>query len=701
MRFIAIAENRPRPLQWRIRRYAETTIVNDPARAGKQGAKIVERRAARAVLTPGNPRLKGRVAMRPSHTRAAAPPLVFALAFTLLSAPAPAPAQSGGAQTQSGGAQSQAAGAQSPEPAPKVFCDPFHARSLVREQLSEAKAFENVAKRIGLLTSAADLLWPYDQRAARDLFTEAYELAVKDFREHKDKQVQLAKGVFEQRPDQRFVVMTAVARRDPAWARTLAEGVAEERRREAEEAKDAATRQWDGKPKGAEDTLWLAMSLLPVDRGTAMTLARGSFRFPASIPLMLFLFRLAEQDAPAADALYREALAAYADRTATDLAYLAVYPFALNHEPATVPASVYYRMPPNFSPAPQLRELFLDALFRQVESKFKTPEVAPADPDGMPSEQAQLLTTLVMLEPHIARLNPALLERAQLLKGLASAAAHAASRASADSFAQFARETEEEGIFSQALEKAERGTDSRRPAYDISNLVMAARTGDEFERAEPFLDKIDNREFREKLAGYFYFLWTQAAVKEGQLDEATRLSKKVGELDYRALLSFEIAEAALKRRDDRARADELLDSVAADALKAKDTPEKARALLGVAHLYANFDVPRAAQVLRGAVKVINTLPDPDFSSDSVGRELSDGTFMVYAMHRLPGIKLENVFRELGARDFGAALSAANELSDKYLRATAVFALASKCLEESEKQNKENKPAPARGAKKTP
>ncbi len=216
---------------------------------------------------------------------------------------------------------------------------------------------------------------------------------------------------------------------------------------------------------------------------------------------------------------------------------------------------------------------------------------------------------------------------------------------------------------------------------------MAARSPEEFERAEPFLDRVDDREFREKLAGYFYFLWTQAAVKEGRLDEATRLSKKVGELDYRALLSFEIAEAALKRRDDRARADELLDSVAADALKAKDTPEKARALLGVAHLYANFDVPRAAQVLRGAVKVINALPDPDFSSDTVGRELSDGTFGVYAMHRLPGIRLENVFRELGARDFGAALSAAGELSDKFLRATAVLALASKCLEESEKQNK--------------
>ncbi|HJQ31381.1 MAG TPA: hypothetical protein VJ866_04335 [Pyrinomonadaceae bacterium] len=639
--------------------------------------------------------------MRPSHTRAATPPLVFALVFMLLSAPVRTPAQSGGAQAQANGAQTQAGGAQSPEQAPKVFCDPFHARSLVREQLSEAKAFESAEKRIALLTSAADLLWPYDQRTARDLFTEAYELAAKDFREQKDETPTLRNGVLTQKVDRRFVVMSAVARRDPAWARTLAEGVAEEKRREAEDANEAKLSAQVAQARGAEGTLNLAQSLLAVDRATALALARGSFRLPATYTLILFLFKLAERDAAAADALYREALAAYADRTATDLVYLSVYPFALNHEPASVPVSVYYKPPSGFSPSPQLRELFLDALFRQVERKFKTPEVAPAESNGMPSEQGQLLTTLVMLEPHIARLNPALLERAQWLKGSASAAASNSSRLSADSFAQFAREYDEEGMFERSLEKIESERDAGRRALAVAKLIMSARTEDEFERAEPFLDKVDDAELRRQLASYLYFLWTQAEVKEGQLDEATRLSKKVGELDYRALLSFEIAEAALKRRDDRARADELLDSVYADALKAKDTPEKARALLGVANLYTNFDVPRAAQVLRSAVKVINTLPDPDFSSDTVGRQLGNEAFTVYAVHSLPGIRLENVFRELGARDFGAALSAAGELSDKYLRATAVFALASKCLEESEKQNRENKAATPPAKQKKP
>ena len=102
-------------------------------------------------------------------------------------------------------------------------------------------------------------------------------------------------------------------------------------------------------------------------------------------------------------------------------------------------------------------------------------------------------------------------------------------------------------------------------------------------------------------------------------------------MDYRALLSFEIAGAALKKLNDRARAIELLDAVASDAEKAPDTPAKARALLGAAHLYADFDVTRASQVLRAAVKVVNQLPDPNFSFETIGRELGNKVFTIYAM----------------------------------------------------------------------
>jgi hypothetical protein len=236
--------------------------------------------------------------------------------------------------------------------------------------------------------------------------------------------------------------------------------------------------------------------------------------------------------------------------------------------------------------------------------------------------------------------------------------------------------------------------DPAKRDYYVASLVMSARGAEEFARAESLLDKVSESSLREKLASYLYFRWTQQSVKDGQLDDASRLSKKVSELDYRALLSFEIAGAALKRLNDRARAAELLDAVAADAEKAPDTPAKARALLGAAHLYADFDVTRATQLLRAAVKVVNLLPNPDFSSETIGRELGNSIFTMYAVCDVPGMRLENAFRELGALDFESALSAASDLSDKYQRSLAVLGLASKCLEDSAakpsrtKQNRE-------------
>ena len=52
-----------------------------------------------------------------------------------------------------------------------------------------------------------------------------------------------------------------------------------------------------------------------------------------------------------------------------------------------------------------------------------------------------------------------------------------------------------------------------------------------------------------------------------------------------------------------------------------------------------------------------------------------------------------LFGELRGRDFEATLAHANQLGDRYLRASAVLALAAKCLEEAEKQEQQERPKP--------
>src|SRR5215207_4942348 len=112
---------------------------------------------------------------------------------------------------------------------PAPACDAERALQLVREQLSEAKAFANGAKRVAVMARAADLLWPFDEAQARAVFAEAFELASAHYREH-GQEVSVRKssrgdasmpGVTYMVPDPRVVVIRAVARRDPAWAQKL------------------------------------------------------------------------------------------------------------------------------------------------------------------------------------------------------------------------------------------------------------------------------------------------------------------------------------------------------------------------------------------------------------------------------------------------------------------------------------------------
>ncbi len=73
----------------------------------------------------------------------------------------------------------------------------------------------------------------------------------------------------------------------------------------------------------------------------------------------------------------------------------------------------------------------------------------------------------------------------------------------------------------------------------------------------------------------------------------------------------------LKRFNDRRRAGEILETALAVALKAWHTNEKARALLGITHLYSSFDRLRAFEVADEAIKTINYLGKPDFSRTSI------------------------------------------------------------------------------------
>ena len=50
---------------------------------------------------------------------------------------------------------------------------------MIRQQAEVAKTLENSVQRIAVLIRAADLLWSYQQKQARAVFTEAFDVATR------------------------------------------------------------------------------------------------------------------------------------------------------------------------------------------------------------------------------------------------------------------------------------------------------------------------------------------------------------------------------------------------------------------------------------------------------------------------------------------------------------------------------------------
>jgi hypothetical protein len=565
-------------------------------------------------------------------------------------------------------------------------CDQTRALLLAQQQATEAKTLDQPAQRITILVRAADLIWSRQQEAARAILTEAYDVAQDEFKKKGDEShLENDLVVFYQ--DQRFIVLTVIARHDPQWAKRLAESAAEDTRREAEKATTSNASPFSGGDK----LIGLAFSLLAVDQQVALNLVRSSFRYPASSSLMWFLYKLAQTNASAADQLYREAINAQANPGLTELAYLAVYPFALNREAGPVPVGTYYTPPKNFVASSTLQQLFLETLFRQIEQNIKAPvsnvEGASPSSDTLP-ESARAFIILNSLEPLIAQSQPTAIERAANLKGQLIALLNVNSQKQATEFARERQEASEEAnTFEKLSEEAEKETDPAKQDWLIARAVWNASDRGKIEEVESLIQKTNNPKTRGQLLNWFYYKAARKAIKAGRFDQATQLIKKVETAETRALLSFELASAFLKRQGDEVRAREALLEVESLALKAPNTGERSRTLIGLVQLYARFDRLHAQELMGEVVKTINRIPDPNRENLAPQNRIDGSTFTIYLGDDTSAYNLENAFRELGSFDFESVVWQAKNLEDKFVRLNSMLAIAAPCLEKPPTQDK--------------
>ena len=566
-------------------------------------------------------------------------------------------------------------------------CSRDAALALVEQQVEESKLIDDQVKHISILIRAADLLWVYRQEPARAVFNEAFELAATNFKENGDEPKRDGLALLVATPDQRYVVINAIARRDPSWAKKLTEQLLKQ---ESEDAEAANTQNQQRDLRTAAKLLDLAASLLNSDAEAAIAYARLSLRYPAGVQLAKFLYRFAEVNQPAADQFYREALAAYSTRPLSEFLYLSPYPFGNASTAGDMPVTARYAVPAAFAPNGSLQRAFLRVLLararRAVEGQSNEESFSGISGNG------QLWMALMRLEPQVQHSLPDLAETVQQTRaGLFALLTQDSQRDVTNGVGNQDAVDAVTVSFEEQVGAASKERNSDRRDQIIASAVLRAQEAEELEPLLAAAEKISDTEVRRQVRNWVYFTRAQGAVKEKRLEDARALAFKIEELDQRTYLYAEIAKEMLGRGESQAQIKELLDEVLAVAEKAPDTAVKARSLLAVAYLYARIDPARSISVLGNAVALINRIDATEFSRQSLVRRIEGKNFARYATFQTPDFNPDAVFRELGKNDFDTAVSQANNIADKSLRANTLLALADTCLRDARERVRDAPP----------
>lgn len=561
------------------------------------------------------------------------------------------------------------------------LCTHDNALEMIKQQVAFTRTFNDSIRRIMVLIRAADLLWPHQQDRARAAFTEAFELATEAEKEAEQKGPRSI-ILRMQTPDQRYVVIRAVAKRDPAWAKTLTRQMLKRETADRTSARDSFSDLLT-----AEKLLSTATEMISADRNTALDLAMVSLNYPAGDTLTRFLYRLAEVDQRTADQFYAQALAVYGDKPMREFLYLQAYPFAWRDTLNTPTFAFYYGIPARFVTNPSLQRRFVEVLLRRAQQALE----APADQSDVYQDTnarwqpgpVHLLKGLIKLEPQVREtlpdLAPALTQaREKLFVSL--------SVETQKLFQQTGTEisTEKDQTFAERMESAKAELD----VNERDQLIASAVLGSEKEKAADVMEAIDeitDLKLRAHLLEWFYFTRATTAIKRNQFDEAERLTAKVEGLEQRAYLHTEIAKG-LMNNDSQAHAREVLDDAITEAKKAGASIFAARTLLTASNLYAKFDVNRSISILADAITCINRIEAPDFSGDAVLEKTPErrgrgGRYQGEYLMRfyMPGLDPESAFRAMAKIDFDNAFALSSTLTDKLQRAMSTLAVAETCL----------------------
>ena len=565
------------------------------------------------------------------------------------------------------------------------LCTQENALRIVNEQIAAAKTIDDPGRRISLTLRAADLLWSYQTDKSRAAFADAFELAKQSFDPQHDAPKRAGVGFMVETPDQRYIVIRAIAKRDPPWARKLTDQLLKEEREAANNAPAGPNRAGD--QRRAQRLLETAMSLLPDESKTAVGFAESSLQFPATNFLTAFLYKLSSADQNAADELYRRALAVYAQKSLGEFLFLAAYPFGLDTTGDT-PTTGGYVIPAGFRPNVSLQNLFAQTLAARAQRALESGVDEQDYYNGL-SGIGHLVEALDSVEPLVRQQAPELAaellqKRGQLLNTLSPDLQQVLSRPDKKD-APATTQT-----FDERVAEIEKNPDADKRDELLVTLVLSAGPTEPLDDVINAAAKIADSTSRAQVLDWFYFTRAQSALQTKDFDNAARLAAQVQELDQRAYLYADITRQLAAQPQTQIAARALLEQIVTTAEKAPNTIVTARAFLAAANLYLKFDANRAVSVLAEAIRSINQLEAPDFSQQWLMRRIEGRYYARYAAYKTTNLDPESAFREFAKIDIESAFTQSSAITDKTLRGQIVLALAEFCLTQPKTTPKPNK-----------
>jgi hypothetical protein len=559
------------------------------------------------------------------------------------------------------------------------LCTRENAAETIRQQVDLAKTFDNNVRRIAVLIRAADLLWLLQPDKARTIFGEAFDIAV---RHEKEKSEQSKARPLMEAPDQRFVVIRTVARRDSALARKLM----------AQLVKADLPTQTE-KPDSANDVLIAqrlltsATQMLPVDSATAMEFARTSLRYPASHLLARFLYVLASVNQRAADSFYEQALGVYENRPMREFLYLATYPFAFRSSGDT-PVFGFYDdvVPANFKPNSSLQRRFVQTLLRRSHQALEVPLDQEDNFNDFPGV-AHIAQVLLRNEPEVNTALPDMLPelvqtREKLLVSLPLETQ------------QTLRPPAPAGTFEEQIEQAEKLSNADKRYQSIVTAILSVSKKEVPEVILRAIDKVDDAQVREVLKDWLYFNRALDAIKDKRMEEAETLTSKLEMLEPRAYLRTQIAKELLKTTETQSHARELLEQEIAEVSKAPKTVAAIQTLFNASNLYLKTDLNRSISVLTMVIEIVNQVDELDFQAgdQTIVKEIKGRGFRRLVRFYVPGLDPESALRELAKVEFDVALSQATALTDRPQRAMATLSVVEICVDKASDQKSKRRRA---------